>query len=137
MGNGRRVKFLTDINGVGRSPCACLSLFCILWWPPRRLGWHIIGMTQEEWGIGPYALLGTLIIGSWTSLRLFFSRLTGNLVRKGDNDKVVWKDDKRGLFSIKSFYEVLDVGRVIIFPKNIIWNLLVPPEVSFFAWEAS
>ena len=28
----------------------------------------------------------------------FLSRLRGNLVRRDDNDKVIWKDDKKGLF---------------------------------------
>lgn len=89
---------------------------------------------DDTGGMGHWTLRFTRHFNNWELdiIETFFSRLTGNLVRKGDNDKVVWKDDKRGLFSIKSFYEVLDVGRVIIFPKNIIWNLLVPPEVSFF-----
>ena len=28
----------------------------------------------------------------------FLSRLRVNLVRRDDNDKVIWKDDKKGLF---------------------------------------
>ena len=69
----------------------------------------------------------------------FFSMLSGNLVRREDNYKVVWKDDKKGLFFVKSFYEVLDLGRTVIIPKKIIWNSWVPSKVSFFffAWEAS
>ena len=53
------------------------------------------------------------------------------MVRRDDNDKVVCKNDKKGSFSIKSFYEVLDVRRVIIVLKNIIWNLWVPSKVTF------
>ena len=94
-------------------------------------------VTREEWDIGPRTSLGTLMIRSWTLLRLFFSLLRGNLIRRDDNDKVVWKDDKKGLFSVKSFYEVLDVGRAVIFPKNIIWNLWAPSKVNFFVWETS
>ena len=52
----------------------------------------------------------------------FFSMLRGNFIGKDDNDKVVWKDDKNGLFFVKSSYEVLAVGRVVIFTKKIIWN---------------
>ena len=49
--------------------------------------------------------------------------LRGKLVRRDDNDKVVWKDAKKGLFLVKSFHTVLEMGRVILFPMNIIWNL--------------
>ena len=62
----------------------------------------------------------------------FFSMLRGNLVRREDNYKVVWKDDKKGLFFVKSFYEVLDLGRTVIVPKKIVWNSWVPSKVSFF-----
>lgn len=55
-----------------------------------------------------------------------------NIDRKDNNDKVVWKDNKKELFSVKSFIEVLDVRRVIIFPKNIIWNPWLPSKASFF-----
>ena len=73
------------------------------------------------------------------TVETFFSMLSGNLVRREDNYKMVWKDDKKGLFFVKSFYEVLDLGRTVIVPKKIIWNSWVPSKVSFFffAWEAS
>ena len=66
----------------------------------------------------------------------FFYMLRGKLVRRGENDKVVWKDDKKGLFLVKSFYAVLEVGRVVHFPKNIILNSWVPSKSEFYCMES-
>lgn len=136
MGNGRRVKFLTD-KWSGEEPL-CLSFPSLYTLVASKEAW-VAYYWDDTGGMGHWTLRFTRHFNNWELdiIETFLSRLTGNLVRRGDNDKVVWKDDKRGLFSIKSFYEVLDVGRVIIFPKNIIWNMLVPSKVNFFAWEAS
>ena len=60
----------------------------------------------------------------------FLSRLRGNLVRRGDNDKVVWKDDQKGSFFVKSFYEVLDVGRSS-FQRTLFGIHGYPPKSNF------
>ena len=52
-------------------------------------------------------------------------------------DEVIWTKAKDGRFSVKSLYKDLDQERREEFPANIIWNSLVPPRVSFFAWEAT
>ena len=52
-------------------------------------------------------------------------------------DEVIWTKAKDGRFSIKSLYKALDPERREEFPASIIWNSLVPPRVSFFAWEAT
>ena len=49
----------------------------------------------------------------------FFSMLRESLVKRDDSNKGVWKDDKKGLFSIKSFYEVLDVGGQSSFQRTL------------------
>ena len=53
-------------------------------------------------------------------------------------DRVLWKETKDRIFSIKFLYSVLDSRSVVQFPKSIIWSPCVPTKVGFFfAWEAS
>ena len=44
---------------------------------------------------------------------------------------------KSGIFSVKSLYASLEIGRVVQFPSSVVWNAWVPPKVSFFAWEVT
>lgn len=46
---------------------------------------------------------------------------------------MIGEEAKKGLFSVKSFYAALEVGRVVLFPKNIIWNPWVLSKVNFFS----
>ena len=55
------------------------------------------------------------------------------MVEKGKEDKVCWVETKSGTFSVKSLYASLEIGRVVQFPSSVVWNVWVPPKVSFFA----
>ena len=48
-----------------------------------------------------------------------------------------WTKSKDGRFSVKSLCKALDPERQGDFPARVIWNSMVPPRVSFFAWEAT
>ena len=52
-------------------------------------------------------------------------------------DRVLWKETKDEIFSIKSLYSALVSRSVVQFPNSIIWSPWVPTKVGFFAWEAS
>ena len=47
-------------------------------------------------------------------------------------DRVVWKETKSGIFTVKSLYSAVEPGNTVRFPRNIIWSLYVPPKVGFF-----
>ena len=66
----------------------------------------------------------------------FLLRLQGRRVCSDVEDQVIWTKAKDGRFSVKSLYKTLDPERLGDFPARVIWNSLVPPRVSFFAWEA-
>ena len=51
--------------------------------------------------------------------------------------RVLWKETKDEIFSVKSLYSALDSRSAVQFPKGIIWSPCVPTKVGFFAWEAS
>ena len=59
------------------------------------------------------------------------------MVEEGKEDKVCWVETKRGTFSVKSLYASLETGSVVQFPPSIVCNAWVPPQVMFFAWEAT
>ena len=51
-------------------------------------------------------------------------------------DRMLWKETKDGIFSVKSLYSSLASRRDVQFPYSNIWSTCVPTKVSFFAWEA-
>ncbi|RVW27695.1 Retrovirus-related Pol polyprotein from transposon RE1 [Vitis vinifera] len=51
-------------------------------------------------------------------------------------DRMLWKETKDGIFSVKSLYSLLASRRDVQFPYSNIWSICVPTKVSFFAWEA-
>ena len=58
-------------------------------------------------------------------------------VRRDEEDKLLWTGIKNGKFFIKALYKDLESGRHFAFLASAIWNSLVSPMVSFFAWEAT
>ena len=67
----------------------------------------------------------------------FLLRLQGRRVYGDVEDQVVWTKAKDGRFSVKSLYKALEPEKLGDFPTRVIWNSLVPPRASFFAWEAT
>ena len=52
-------------------------------------------------------------------------------------DKLLLKDVREEWFSVKLMYKGLDPSPAIEFPYCSVWNLVVPPKIGFFAWEAT
>uniref|UniRef100_A0A7C9AS09 Reverse transcriptase zinc-binding domain-containing protein n=1 Tax=Opuntia streptacantha TaxID=393608 RepID=A0A7C9AS09_OPUST len=77
-------------------------------------------------------------------LRLF-SKLSEISIDTSSTDKVRWKLNTKGCFTVRSFYLKLlslNVSQMEIsgnsgFPCQLIWRTLAPVKVAFFVWEAS
>jgi len=52
----------------------------------------------------------------------FFARLYSILIQHGKDDKLVWNLSKRGLFEVKSYYEVLNRKDGPSSPWKSIWH---------------
>jgi hypothetical protein len=66
----------------------------------------------------------------------FFNLLHSFRLRRGDEDKFYWVPSNRGLFNVRSYYNVLIPHDITHFHwKSILWNK-VPLRVTFFAWSA-
>ena len=54
------------------------------------------------------------------------------------DDKVVWLDEKSGLFPVQSLFKVLQLAPLLSFPANIIRHSKVQSRVCFFfVWEVA
>ena len=58
-------------------------------------------------------------------------------MQQGMEDKVVWLEEKSGLFNVQSLFKVLQPAPLFSFPANIIWHSKVQPRLFFFAGEAA
>ncbi|RVW74224.1 hypothetical protein CK203_055972 [Vitis vinifera] len=54
-----------------------------------------------------------------------------------EEDSVIWKEGRDGLFRVKRAYSVLASPIVAEFPNSNIWVDRVPTKIAFFAWEAA
>ena len=54
-------------------------------------------------------------------------------VCRNEEDRVLWTETKKGKFTVKSLYNILELGNSISFPLRTIWNPSVKPKVCFFA----
>ena len=52
-----------------------------------------------------------------------------------EEDSVIWKEGRDGLFRVKRAYSVLASPIVAEFPNSNIWVDRVPTKIAFFAWE--
>jgi hypothetical protein len=57
--------------------------------------------------------------------------------RRGGRDKLCWAPSKKGMFNVKSFYNVLIPHDNDPFPYKSIWQNKVPSRVTFFIWSAA
>ncbi|RVW82307.1 putative ribonuclease H protein [Vitis vinifera] len=67
----------------------------------------------------------------------FFVALNRKQIQQGVDDRVIWRETKCGMFSVKSLYKSLVSGHPISFPSSAIWKVTVQPKVSFFGWVAT
>jgi len=67
----------------------------------------------------------------------FFARLYSSSVRHGADDRLVWSLSKRGLFEVKSYYEVLNRKDDPSFPWKSIWCVKASAREAFFVWTAA
>ena len=67
----------------------------------------------------------------------FLHTLHDQKLRPTGEDKLSLKNVKDKGFSVKSMYKGFYVSPAIDFPHRLVWNLVVPPKIGVFAWEAT
>ena len=52
-------------------------------------------------------------------------------------DMLLLKELKAKSFSVKVMYIGYDISPAFYFPYRLIWNLVIPPKIGIFTWEAA
>ena len=135
VGNGRRVKFWKDRWCIEKPLCEAFpSLFAL---SDSKEAW-VANLWEHRGESGNWNFRFVRNLNDWElgAMDRFLSLLQGHLVKREQNDRVVWKGENKGAFSIKGLYSVLETDYTIPFPLKIVWNPWIPSKVSFFTWEA-
>ena len=66
----------------------------------------------------------------------FINLISQKKINQLESDRLLWKGDKNGIFSIKANCKLLEGENLKSIPLKVLSNGCVPPKVCFFAWEA-
>lgn len=72
----------------------------------------------------------------WVGFALWqeLSNLNDTVVLSSNNDVPVWVLESSSLYSVKSFYNVVNFGRIISPIGDFLWKNLIPQENHVFLW---
>lgn len=62
----------------------------------------------------------------------FFDRLYLSLVGSNNDDRLICGSSKKGVYIVKSLYNVLCAHDKTSFPWKFIWRNKAPPQMNFF-----
>ena len=65
-----------------------------------------------------------------------FLRFLYSLKVQEGEDTLYWKEGRRGIFNVKSYYCSLRMENNVVFLGKEIWGSHAPLRTCFFAWEA-
>ncbi|RVW25474.1 putative ribonuclease H protein [Vitis vinifera] len=135
VGNGRRVKFWNDIW------CGNFSLsnlFPSLYaFASFKEAW-LVELWDHSGDEGVWNPSFSRSFNDWEveGVERLLLTIRGRRLNPLLEDRMLWKETKDGIFSVKSLYSSLASRRDVQFPYSNIWSICVPTKVSFFAWEA-
>ena len=135
MGNESRVKFWKDRWCSEKPLCDTFpTLFALF---DAKEAW-VVDFWDHCGEGGNYNLFFVRNLNDWELgvMECFLSKLQGHSVKRGQEDRVVWKGDNKGVFFVRGLYSLLVIDETIPFPLKIVWNSWIPSRVSFFSWEA-
>ena len=113
--------------------CVLLSILYLSLPIQKMRGWQMYAIYQMNGDVGLLACLGYWEVDI---VEQFLLRLQGKRVYREEEDKVISIESKSSKFSIKALYFVLELGNLVSFSMDVIWNSCVLLKVGFFDWEA-
>ncbi|RVW52750.1 putative ribonuclease H protein [Vitis vinifera] len=135
VGKGSKIKFWKDIWCTDVPLSHCFNHLFVL-------ATHWDATIEEMWdqdsGQGDWNLVFVRDFNDWEL------DMVGDLLHtlRGhrpslEEDSVMWRQGRNGLFRVKEAYRLLDKPNATTFPSRSIWVDRVPTKVCFFAWEAT
>ena len=134
IGNGRCSRFWWDF-WVGESKLK--DLFPFLY----RIATHNSAVVADLWGRqgggGGWEVQFRRSFQDWEleEVNHLLNHISAVKVQEGE-DSLVWKIEKKGKFSVKSYYRSLKVENSPLLPAKEVWGSYTPLRTHFFAWEA-
>ncbi|RVW89870.1 putative ribonuclease H protein [Vitis vinifera] len=135
VGNGRMVKFWND-NWCGNFSLS--NLFPSLYaFASFKEAW-LVELWDHSGDEGVWNPSFSRSFNDWEveGVERLLLTIRGRRLNPLLEDRMLWKETKDGIFSVKSLYSSLASRRDVQFPYSNIWSICVPTKVSFFVWEA-
>ena len=93
---------------------------------------RIMGERRE---LGNPSFIIPLNVWEVDEVQRFLSLLNGRKLYQEKKDKLFWKGNKKGLYTVKASVALLENNSGRIAPRNMLWKLHAPHSVFFFTRE--
>ena len=67
------------------------------------------------------------------AIQEFIGLTSNNKISPLKKDKLFWKGDVSGCFTVKGYFNQLEGGSSSKVPYKMLWNSIIPSKVGFFA----
>ena len=67
------------------------------------------------------------------AIQAFIGLISNNFITLMVKDKMIWKGDVSGCFTVKAYFNLLEGASPYSVPTKMLWNPYVPSKVGFFA----
>ena len=57
-----------------------------------------------------------------------------NVILTDRPDTLVWKYKTKGLYTVKSFYNIVNFRGILPGVKPVVWKTKIPPRIQIFCW---
>ena len=136
LGDGRRINFWKDAWCGGEALCArfpCLFNLAL------NKDARVADIWESGDGVGGWSPTFLRSLNDWEIEEMvrFLQTLHEQNFRPTGEDMLLLKDVKAKSFSVKVMYKGYDISPAFDFPYQSIWNLVVPPKIDIFTWEAA
>jgi hypothetical protein len=135
VGEGSKIRFWDDIWCGDRAlKEAFPGLFSIASFKEASIADNMEHSSNSvQWNIQFNRLVHDWEVGELAS---FYKCLYDCKLRGEGKDKLWWVPSRKGLFEVKSFYQMLSLCGSVSFPWKSVWKSKAPPRVAFFVWLA-
>ena len=122
-------------GGVVKLLYALLFPRCILWEALKGLGLRSFGWLRGPGGGWNFSFRRHFHDWELEEVQGFLATVNSQSISPNLSDRIWWKKEKNGSFSVKTCFDLLEGGSQQSVPIKMLWNPIVPTKVGFFAWE--
>ena len=100
-------------------------------------GAKVADLWDSSRGDGVWSPSFSRIFNDWElgEVQMFLNLINSKRTLGNEKDMLFWKGDSDGRYTVKANVNLLEGVTNRKAPYKLIWNSLVTPKVSFFAWE--